>query len=465
VKTILYINNDKVSILQAKRRKGEINVINSLEYQLDQGSVVNGVLININEIRQIIKNNEKILDNAIVVLNSSNIQIKKLEHPGLKGVQFNNYLKKEFFLPEDGSIIYGVSSRKIGKTYESLFMGVPREFIQKYLELFKEAGITVGGFEILQKGMANFVKTRKNLADQTFVLSLIEGNNLISVLIENGEYVLTERSRLMSEVFSDAFLDELLLKLSSLIQFNQSQKSPYVISSGYYVGLPADNLKRLQDKGAENNIGLDLIGFIGRSGLGQAALTHFCCYMGLMKNKNDIDLLKNYKKQIKVKRKIQWGMLAVAVALFIAAGAFAWIKTNNTNTELENIDLTQKITAPKYKGKLEELFVKQKMITNLPVIKDELTLAIGTGIDKKTFTSSKLATILKEADKLVTISSIEEDGLTKSLTIKGFGSNEFSSSQFIGKLNKTDLFTQVNYSGYVSNGDNEYTFSVVCILK
>ncbi len=465
MKTILYINNDIVKILQTKLRKGEISVIKNLEYQLDQGSVVNGVLININEIRQIIKTNVKILDKAIIVLNSSNIQIKKLEHPGLKGIKFNNYLKKEFFLPEDGSIIYGVTSRKEGKIYKSLFMGVPREFIQSYMDLFKEAGITIGRFEILQKGMANFVKSRKNLADQTFVLSLIEGNNLISVLIENGEYILTDRSRLMAEPYSDPFLDELLQKLSSMIQFNKSQKSTYEIESGYYVGLPADKFKRLQDKGEEINIGLNLIGFIGSSGLGQAALTHFCCYMGLMENKNDVDLLKNYKKQIKVDRKIQWGALAVAIALFIAAGAFAWIKTNNTKTEIENSNLVQRISSSTYSEKLTELSYKQSMITKIPVIKDELTIAIGSGINRKTFTSAKLTTILKAADKLVTISSLEEDGLTRTLTIKGLGTNEFSSSQFITKLNDTKLFSQVDYSGYISNGDNEYTFSVVCVLK
>ncbi|MDD2371021.1 MAG: hypothetical protein PHQ32_03355 [Firmicutes bacterium] len=465
MKTILYINNDMVRILQAKYRKGEIDVLKTLEYQLEQGSVVNGVLINANEIRQIIKNNEKILDKAIVVLNSSNIQIKKLEHPGLKGVQFNNYLKNEFFLPEDGSIIYGVTSRKEGKTYKSLFMGVPREFIESYINLFKEVGLTIGGFEILQNGMAHFVKTRKNLADQTFVLSLIEGNNLISVLIENGEYILTDRSKIMAEAYSDAFLDELLQKFSSMIQFNQSKKSLSEISAGYYVGLPASDLKRLQDKGVENNIGLDLIGFIGRSGLGESALTHFCCYLGLMGNKKDIDLLKNYKKQIKSKRHVQWGALAVAMALFITAGAFAWIKTNNTNTEIENFKLTQKISSTQYEGKLAELIEKQTMITKLPVIKDELTYAIGSGINRKTFTSAKLETILKEADNLVTLSSIEEDGLTRTLTIKGIGNNEFSSSQYVSKLNSTKLFSQVDYSGYISNGDNEYTFSVVCVLN
>lgn len=465
MKKVLYINNDEVKILLADFKKGETKVIKSLQYTLEPGSVINGVLIKTNEILNILKGNRKLLKGATVVLNSSNIQIKKLEHPELKGRHFDNYIKQEFSIPEDASIIYGSTSRKIGNQYKTIFMGVPVDIIKSYLKLFAEAKIKLGRFEILQNGMAKFVKNKKDLEGQTFVLNLIEGNNLISVLIEAGEYVLTERSRLMAEPGSDQFLDELLQKISSLVQFNKSQKSPYEIAKSYYIGLPRDMLLTLEEKSLNRNIGLELVGFIDDSLHDRVGLSHFCCFMGMMEKKADIDLMKQYKKQVLKNKKRKWGMIAILLALIVVIGGFTFVKFKNILTENENRYYESEISETANAKELAELIDKQNQIMNIPAILEELNKAKDTGADKDLLNASKLLKIMEVAKDSITVNSIEGNGVTGSLVIDGTGSDEFSTSNFIGKLKETELFTIVEYRGYTSTGNNEYSFTVNCILK
>ncbi len=465
MKKVLYINNDQVRILQADQKSGEVKVIKSLQYTLEPGSVINGVLIKTNEILNILKGNSKLLKGATVVLNSSNIQIKTLDHPELKGKQFDNYIRKEFSIPNDGALIYGSTSRKIDNKYKTIFMGVPADIIKSYLQLFTDAKIKLGRFEILQNGMAKFVKNKKDLEGQTFVLNLIEGNNLISVLMEAGEYVLTDRSRLMAEPDSDQFVDELLQKISSLIQFNKSQKSAYEITKSYYVGLPRDRLLTLEEKSLTMNIGIDIVGFIDDSLHDKIGLSHFCCFMGLMEKKADINLMKQYKEQVAKGKKKNWGMIAILLALILVIGGFTFFKFKNMLTENENAYYESEISGTANAKELTELIYKQNQIMNIPAIMKELNIAKDAGVDKELLNASKLLNIMNLAKESVAIISIEGNGANGSLLIDGTGNDEFSTSNFISKLKETEMFRSVEYSGYKSTNDNEYSFTVVCVLK
>lgn len=465
MKRVVYINNDQVKILLADLKKGEVKVIKSLEYTLEPGSVINGVLIRTNEILNILKGNRNLLKGATVVLNSSNIQIKKLDHPELKGKKLDNYIRTEFSIPEDGSLIYGTVSRKFENQYRTIFMGVPSELLKGYLNLFKEAKIKLGSFEILQNGMAKFVKSKQDLKGQNFVLNLIEGSNLISVLIEAGEYVLTDRNRLIAEPNSEPFLDELLQKLSSMIQFNKSQKSPNLITKSYYVGLNRDKLLILEDKSMAMDVGLEVVGFIDDSLHEKVGLTHFCCFMGLAEKKGDINLLKQFKKYTTNNKKRNWRMIAILLALILVIGGFTIVKAKNMYMEKENAYYESEISGTANARELTEIIYKQNQIMSIPSIIQELNNAKNDSGNKELLNASKLFKIMEVAQKSVTINSIEGNGSNGSLIIDGTGSDEFSTSNFVSELKETEMFSSVEYSGYISTRANEYSFTVVCILK
>lgn len=465
MKKVLYINNDQVRILLADLKNGEVKVIKSLKYTLEPGSVINGVLIRTNEILNIIKGNRNFLKGATVVLNSSNIQIKKIDHPELKGKKLDNYIKKEFSIPDDGSLIYGTISRKLENQYRTIFMGVPSELLKSYITLFKEAKIKLGRFEILQNGMAKFVKGKKDLAGQNFVLNLIEGSNLISVLIEAGEYVLTDRNRLIAEPDTELFLDELLQKLSSMIQFNKSQKSPNLITKSYYVGLDRDKLLILEDKSVTMNVGLDVVGFIDDSLHEKVGLTHFCCFMGLVEKKADINLLKQFNRLATKTKKKNWSRIGILLALILVIGSFTILKVKNMYTEKENAYYQSEVSGTANAKELTELIYKQNQTMSIPAIVQELNTAKNDSVNKELLNASKLFKIIEVAKKSVAIISIEGNGSNGSLIIDGTGSDEFSTSNFVSKLKETELFSSVEYSGYISTSANEYSFTVVCILK
>jgi hypothetical protein len=138
---------------------------------------------------------------------------------------------------------------------------------------------------------------------------------------------------------------------------------------------------------------------------------------------------------------------------------------NNINMEKDNAFLESSITDSANSKKLAEIIYMQNRILNIPTIINELDIAKSTSGNKNLINSSILLKVMEEARKSVSIESLQGDGLAGTLTIMGTGSDEFSSSNFISSLKETEIFSKIEYSGYTSNRANEYTFTVVCILK
>lgn len=465
MKTVVYINNDKIKILQTTMQKKRSKKEKALEFTLEPGSVINGVLIRRDELVGILKENRQLLDKAVVLLNSSNIQVKKLAYPKMSKGQFRKYLKTEFSIPQDGTVVYGTRSIQGKNKNSSLFVSLSTEMMESYMGLFKEANLRIGAIEVYQNGLDKTVKSLSALREKTFIVNLLEGNNLLAVLFDQGEYVLTDRSRLLAEPGTEEFLEELRGKLSTMIQFNQSQKNQNVVTGSYYIGLRAVEIDALKGKEEKGSGALEIRDFAGIVGLEGDLAPYFCNAMGLLEHKKDIQLQKSFANRFKGTRKNNLGSLAIVAALVVALGAFAFVKTENLNLERANSTMGDKISSSADGEALQDLLAKKSRLLEIPVILDELALAQNRGSLRSTLQSSKLTRIMKEANKSVTITSLEGDALTKTLTIKGQGTNEFSSSTFISNLKKTSLFSKVEYSGYMSNAEDEYTFEVVCLLN
>lgn len=80
-------------------------------------------------------------------------------------------------------------------------------------------------------------------ADKTYVISVIDGNNVSSYLFENNHYTFSNRTRLFSDRGTYEFIMEMNSNISQLIQFSKSKRSQYTIETAYFCGLDDEEEK------------------------------------------------------------------------------------------------------------------------------------------------------------------------------------------------------------------------------
>lgn len=451
MKTVVYINNDQVSILAGKKY---------LEFPLPQGSVSNGVLINRDAILQVIRDNRKLLRRPLALLNSSNAILKAADHPPMSKRQFRSYLEQEAGLPPEGEMGEEIRQVKIPGGRRSYFQGVPKDLLESYVSLFREAGVSLQGILSLQLAAEDFLAGNKGLRGQTCFLEILEGENLLSILFDQGAYVLTDRSRLLGEPGSPAWEEELAQKISYLIQFDRSRKSPNPLSAMYFSGFQKEGLEFLRSRFP----GLLIEAAEKAAGIPPAEGNPLPCLLGLA-GKGGEELLRSARRRKRKLSSREILLLAAAFSLFLSAGGYFLSRSRTLSLEEENRALREEISTSKDGDKLEELLSKQSLLARIPRILEELEAARGEGAPFEALTRDTLLLLIQKAGNDVLLERVEGEGETGTVILQGVGTSEFSASRYVGALKDTGLFSQVEYSGYESSRKGEYSFLALCTLR
>ncbi len=85
--------------------------------------------------------------------------------------------------------------------------------------------------------LIHFIQFLPGFIDKTYILSQLDGNNLISTLFDNNEYALTYRIRIMANRGTPEFENEVINSISHMIQSSNRSDSNYRISHVFIFGL------------------------------------------------------------------------------------------------------------------------------------------------------------------------------------------------------------------------------------
>ncbi|MDF2568079.1 MAG: hypothetical protein K0R90_1535, partial [Oscillospiraceae bacterium] len=124
-----------------------------------------------------------------------------------------------------------------GKGCTILCSAIEKNMIDSYISIFKESGIEINSIDIGLNCVIKLLKYFKNLSKQTYILLGLDANNMVSLLFADGKYHISNRNRLLSERGTSESISEIVRVVSSLIQFNKSQKNESDISCTYFCGL------------------------------------------------------------------------------------------------------------------------------------------------------------------------------------------------------------------------------------
>lgn len=243
--TVVYLSNECVKLIVGSDDQHDMVRINDFQsYPFAEGTMINGVITDENEIKRVLKTVASAgYTKVSLVIDSGQILSKSSVMPAMAKKQILSFVQDELASLGENSedLVYdyaylGTSDKGKGAS-QILCCAVERKLITNYLELFKECGIDILAIDFSINILSKLTQELTGFDNKTYLISLLDGNNLTSVLFENNQYKLTYRARIISERKDDAFLEEIVSNIAHIYQFSKSGENSIAINKVLFCGL------------------------------------------------------------------------------------------------------------------------------------------------------------------------------------------------------------------------------------
>ena len=303
----------------------------------------------------------------------------------------------------------------------------------------------------------------------TAVFLLFEEGTVTSILLKNGRYHYSTRSRIFSEPGTTDFGTEIVRNLSGIMQFYASQKAEAPITHVVFAGCAEDDFSVALDGIRTLGLTAEHLELGSGYGLPQEEAEQWMLCIGAMitgKKKDwNLNLLKESAQvQVRKNDELLRHLLIPAVTFGICAvlsiGVTAW----NSVTSARIRSLERWMEDETVQSQYTEAEALQKQSDDL-----------RTSMYQTAQTTQNLATypdlteeMIREitdaggSDLTVEIRSMDMD--TGTLGFNAVSGNVIDIPGYIKKLQDTGLFSSVDYTGYTYDND-QYALSLVCTLK
>ncbi|WP_409968068.1 hypothetical protein RFF05_16285 [Bengtsoniella intestinalis] len=440
MKHYIYIKNDEIQLVS---KKGKDYTYTTVPVQ--PGAIVNGVIMRHEDIKQAISQLSPMPKAVTLVVDSTNIIIKKVEMPKISSSQLDQMIKGEFdlFQREDKYLFDANVVEQTATTMSVLCYAVAKDFLDGYLSIFKDLKIKIRRIDTVMNSVIKYVATVPTLQSQTFVLNIVVGDNLLSILFEQGSYKFSNRSRLMGQDNSAMYSQNLFARLSSMVQFSQSERSKFPIGQSYYIGVPQEQLAHLSVFMTSAGSDIEPLMFPN----GGFDLPYFAPYMGQLVNKRDVNLLVN-KQEARQKQKVRNGLLIRGLILVVLCGVLAFrgytIYQEDKQLQSQIDTLNAYFQSEAVATELLHYNTLQGEKDNLIAQSDEFFLLDSQLQGNKRFDSNSLTTLLQE--DLIINFTYNISG--QSLEITGSAPSSAVAVAYIEALRETGYFENLRYTGY-----------------
>lgn len=246
--TFVYISNAKVQVAQGSFARNRINVENLYTQELEEGSILNGILMNSYSLEQVLtdmwRKNNLPTSGVYLVVNDSSITVRQLKIPPTPEKNVPMLIRGEFRDMDDIQNML-VDFTVINPALEDGSVSImaclsPKDFINNYIELFKNVNVELQCIDLVQNTLLKITRQLSSLKDKTFAVFVLDRNMLMQVLFVNGEYKMTRRSRILASPDEPNYENEIGRNINTLIQFHKSEQTGTDISDFYLCGFPSE---------------------------------------------------------------------------------------------------------------------------------------------------------------------------------------------------------------------------------
>lgn len=146
---------------------------------------------------------------------------------------------------------YSVVDREAGRIYAVL---AERKLVAAFTGLFGAVGASLKSIDISQSCAMRLFRRAPRFAGKTFIFSVLDGPDIISMLFTDNEYSFSDRSQLTEGRGTPAAAVEISRVLSSMVQYTYAQSSLAPLTDIYISGLMGEEIQFYGDiAGSLNN--------------------------------------------------------------------------------------------------------------------------------------------------------------------------------------------------------------------
>jgi len=253
----VYFSNENIVVISGKAAGSEIKVSSMACAPLPAGTLINGMVINdeLVQSRLLDLRSKGVLPKSGIrlVIDRSSVLVKFMTVPRMNSKSLMELLKSTFSGAAEtrNELVYDYSviDQDEGSRGNMQILGcaIEKALVEDYVNLFKSAGIGLGSIDIALNAVLKFKNFCSEYKDTTFILSFIDAENVFSLLFVDGRFSFSNRFRLTARRGTMESASEFNNMLSSIIQFNKTQKNNREIELALLCGL-RDDEEWLQDQ-------------------------------------------------------------------------------------------------------------------------------------------------------------------------------------------------------------------------
>lgn len=451
MKSSIYINQDKIQLVVQKSATNY--TYETIE--LNEGTVVNGVILDIEEVAEKLKKLRSKVSKAMLIIDSSNIMLKNIVAPKLDRKKTLNIVKNEFAIEEE-DYIYDFTYIAKEKTKNTLLAcAVSAEFIEKYITVFKTAQIKIESIDFAINGLIKYAKKTFDFTQGAHLLNILIDNTMLSALFEDGEYKFSNRNRMINEAGSEESYSEVYSKYSAMVQFNKSQKSEHEISESYYIGI--DEISVENYTSYVENIDSSVVAKHHESIFKKDDYFYAC--LAFDRTKDDINLVKVAVKPLVDTEKLAKNMALAGVII----GVIGIVGFQYKQFYDENQDLIKEITQIRAYLDDNKIIEIRQRIQEIEVENAKLTTQIAeyeNCVEKVEYNTMFSTDMLDHFFSEIEVQSVTYSSSGRIVSIAATANSQETASNYAERLRLTGYADTLTYTGYTYNlSQNEKIYS------
>jgi hypothetical protein len=258
-----------MKLLSADASAKSVRVHNFAELPLPAGGMINGIITNEDIMARFFAHAAEEYgfgkEPAQLVINS-NVQAKSLEVPPVSESMILDFIRREYSqfdentpndkLDENVYDYTTLSDTGPSGGMRILAVGVARDFLEVYRRTLTVAGFDLKRIDIGLNCQIKLARVLPQLQQDSVIFAFVDGRALSLTLFNNGNYSVSNRYRMTRDENDPTLSEEIGGSISSMIQFNQTQKDRAPVTAVYIAGVSDYHLGTLISSLAYLSIGI-----------------------------------------------------------------------------------------------------------------------------------------------------------------------------------------------------------------
>lgn len=489
MKLSVYLGENEIRTVLGRTGK-KIEIQDCCRIRLKEGALINDIVTEEDAVREVLN---RIRDRCrkhrrqvYLTMGGNQIITRVLKVPRLPHKQMVELVRRELsdlILPSeernyvyDYSVIRKEKGERKGRTI--LCVAMKREVIEEYEALFSDCGLKLKAIDVAQDGLNRLVDFLPDFCDKNFILTVVDGRNMMTALYIDGVYTYTNRMRLVEERGAPESAEEMAKVIRSVIHFCRMQKEEFELDFVSLCGLEKEELDILIPDILRNekiavNVPEAEDCIIAGEGL-DYSMDQFMYVTGnLLRGRSSLNLITaaRYRESDgeakRYRKTAAWLLPAAVITAFLGTAVRNEVSVREMREEIRILE-ERRLERVEVRDTAGENQLKEKLAALNEWLAGREAVKREAG-KRPQMNSSVRERILAETSAGMELS--EPEYSAGEVTFYGRSPEYEEISAYVHRLEESGLFSEVEYSGFTNRNpatgeqDGGYYFRLVCRLK